>query len=75
MYLFSEMFVKSACLNSAQNLQSDIKTQKDNFVSLSDRLIEVERENSSDSMPYGIYFCLYILQGWVKKMFFFCNIK
>lgn len=53
-YSFLENVIKAACLNSAQNLISEINSQKENFMTLSNRLIEVRKENPNETIPYGI---------------------
>jgi len=42
-----------SCLNTAQNLISDINSQNENFVTLAKRLVEVKKENSSENTHYG----------------------
>lgn len=59
-YYFSENLIKSACLNTAQNLISDINTQSEHFVTLVKRLIEVKKESSSGSILYGIEYIMII---------------
>lgn len=55
-FVFSlEKLIKSACLNTAQNIISDIDSQNKHFLTLAKRLIEVREENSSESVPYGIF--------------------
>lgn len=51
--LFSEKCIKFSCLKTAQNLISDINSQNENFVTLAKRLIEVKKENSSETNQYG----------------------
>lgn len=51
---FPENLIKLACLNTAQNLISDINAQSENFVVLEKRLVEVRTENSNESVSYGI---------------------
>lgn len=53
-FFFTENRIKSACLNTAQNLISDINSQNENFVTLTKRLVEVRDTNSRESIPYGI---------------------
>ncbi|XP_022162611.1 elongator complex protein 1 [Myzus persicae] len=47
-----EKCIKLSCLNTAQNLISDINSQNENFVTLTKRLIEVKKENSSETAHY-----------------------
>lgn len=51
---FLEKLIKSACLNTVQNLISDINNQNEHFVTLIKRLVEVRKENSSELIPCGI---------------------
>lgn len=53
-FSFLENVIKAACLNTAQNLISEINSQNENFMTLSNRLVEVRKENSCESIPYGI---------------------
>jgi len=53
LFYFSEKCIKSSCLNTAQNLISDINAQNENFVTLGKRLVELRKENSSDATQYG----------------------
>lgn len=52
---FSEKLIKSACLNTAQNLISDVNTQREHFESFIIRLLEIKMENSSESISYGMF--------------------
>lgn len=54
-FIFLEKLIKSACLNTAQNLITDINTQCEHFESLIKRLLEIKVENSNESMSYGIF--------------------
>ncbi|XP_027837017.2 elongator complex protein 1 [Aphis gossypii] len=47
-----EKCIRLSCLNTAQNLISDINSQNENFVALAKRLVEVRKENSSETTPY-----------------------
>jgi len=53
LFYISEKCIKSSCLNTAQNLISDINSQNENFDSLAKRLVELKIENSSDTTQYG----------------------
>lgn len=53
-YSFLENVIKTACLNSAQNLISEINSQNENFITLSKRLVEVRKENPNETISYGI---------------------
>lgn len=55
LFIFSENLIKSACLNTAQNLISDINTQREHFESFIIRLLEIKMENSSESISYGMF--------------------
>jgi len=50
-----EKLIKSACLNTAQNLISEINIQKESFLTFTKRLIEVRKENSSESISHGMF--------------------
>lgn len=54
-FFFSEKLIKSACLNTVQNLISDINAQKESFLTLIKRLIEVRKEISNELNFYGIF--------------------
>jgi len=49
-----------SCLNTAQNLISDINSQNENFIALAKRLVEVRKENSNETTPYGNFLYNYI---------------
>lgn len=53
-FFFLENLIRSACLNTAQNLISDINSQNETFVRLTKRLVEIREKKSSESIPYGI---------------------
>lgn len=50
---FSENNIKSACLNTAQNLITDIITQTESFIAFTERLVDIRKDNSCEANPYG----------------------